>query len=144
MIRILILLLIPCLSMAQPLEQELITVHDKQLREYMLNHNVEPLANISADDYFFVAAIGLLESRENVLKTAKNLKVEAFSISNDKVVVNEGTAVLSGVMEIQGTVMGHPLPKKMRYLSVFVKTPDGWKLQARSITPIFMPPAQRR
>lgn len=144
MIRILILLLIPCLSMAQPLEQELITVHDKQLREYMLNHNVEPLANISADDYFFVAAIGLLESRENVLKTAKNLKVEAFSISNDKVVVNEGTAVLSGVMEIQGTVMGHPLPKKMRYLSVFVKTPDGWKLQARSITPVFMPPAQRR
>lgn len=144
MIRILILLLIPCLSMAQPLEQELITVHDKQLREYMLNHNVEPLANISADDYFFVAAIGLLESRENVLKTAKNLKVEAFSISNDKVVVNEGTAVLSGVMEIQGTVMGHPLPKKMRYLSVFVKTPDGWKLQARSITPVFMPPTQRR
>lgn len=144
MIRILILLLIPCLSMAQPLEQELITVHDKQLREYMLNHNVEPLANISADDYFFVAAIGLLESRENVLKTAKNLKVEAFSISNDKVVVNEGTAVLSGVMEIQGTVMGHPLPRKMRYLSVFVKTPDGWKLQARSITPVFMPPTQRR
>lgn len=144
MIRIIILLLIPCLSMAQPLEQELITLHDKQLREYMLNHNVEPLANISADDYFFVAAIGLLESRENVLKTAKNLKVEAFSISNDKVVVNEGTAVLSGVMEIQGTVMGHPLPKKMRYLSVFVKTPDGWKLQARSITPVFMPPAQRR
>lgn len=144
MIRILILLLMPCLSMAQPLEQELITVHDKQLREYMLNHNVEPLANISADDYFFVAAIGLLESRENVLKTAKNLKVEAFSISNDKVVVNEGTAVLSGVMEIQGTVMGHPLPKKMRYLSVFVKTPDGWKLQARSITPVFMPPTQRR
>lgn len=140
MLRILVLLFIPCLSMAGALEEEIIASHDEQLKEYMLNHNVEPLAAISEESYFFVAAIGLLENRENVLKTAKNLDVKDVSIANDKIVINDSTAVLSGIINIDGSVMGHPLPKKMRYLSVFVKTEKGWKLQARSITPVFMPP----
>jgi len=143
MFRVLLLLLLPGLSMAMTLEEKLIYSHDEQLKEYMLNHNVEPLASISQETYFFVAPIGLLESRENVLKTAKNLDVTDISISNDKVVITEGAAVLSGVMDIEGSVMGNPLPKKMRYLSVFVKTGNGWKLQARSITPVFTPPVLR-
>ena len=54
----------------------------------------------------------------------------------DKTIVNKNLGIVIGTLMMDGTVMGNPLPKKIRFSSVFVNESGVWKLQSRTLTPI--------
>ncbi|QDP01301.1 nuclear transport factor 2 family protein [Thalassotalea sp. PS06] len=124
-------------------ELSLVKLHDDITRAYMVEGDVEPLNQSTEDDYFLIAGIGLLESKQQVLQTVNNLNVTDVVFHNDNVIIKGETAILTGTISPTGTIMGHPLPKSFRYLSVFIREQGSWKLQARSITPVRKPPVKR-
>ncbi|TLU66167.1 nuclear transport factor 2 family protein [Thalassotalea litorea] len=136
---VLIGLLTSSMAVASDDSKSLIQLHEEITRAYMLDGNVAPLDEATRQDYFLVAGIGLLETKEHVLQTADNLKVTQVSFHNDRIIINDDTAILTGTINPVGTIMGHPLPQQFRYLSVFIKEQGSWKLQARSITPVRKP-----
>jgi hypothetical protein len=78
MLRIIILLLLPGLSMASTVEDVLIASPEKELRRYPLHHNVAPLARKSQGDDLLTAAMELLKSRGTVRNTASKFDVAAL------------------------------------------------------------------
>ena len=134
---------LPAQSDANANDIHLLQEIDRKIwKEYMLDHNTEPLREYSTDDYIFVASIGVLEYREQVLTTAANLDIESVRIKYDDVVLQNDTAVLIGTHEVKGKVLGHEIPGLMRFISVFTKVEDGWKLLAQSLTPVVDPREQ--
>jgi hypothetical protein len=124
----------------ESLEMALADLNATIFRQYMLEHDTGLYAQTAHADYLLLVGIGLVETRDEVLSTAQNLDIESLTVTHEHFVREGDTAVLFGRLDVQGTVMGHPLPAQTRFMSVFARTPDGWKLLARSLTPVDLPP----
>lgn len=104
--------------------------------EYVLNKNTQPIAETANKDFILIAAPGIIESKEQVIKGVNNLNISSLNISVDKVIETENVGIVIGVLEMQGTIMSRPIPGKIRYSSTFVKQDGAWRLQSRTMTPI--------
>jgi hypothetical protein len=108
----------------------------QQMEAYILDHDTTLLDELAATDYLLVAAIGMIEEKANILKTAGNLAMKELTITDDEVRTFGDTTIIISTLHAKGTVMGHPFPSPVRVMSVFV----GEELVARSMTPIHTPP----
>jgi hypothetical protein len=122
------------------IESRLIEFNRELWEEYMLHHNTAPYQRLALPEYLFLADIGLVETKEQVIATVGNLKIEALSIVHEEFRLHGQTAVLMGRLEVEGEVLGIRLPPVMRYLSVFVLSKEQeWKVLAQSLTRVIDP-----
>lgn len=104
----------------------------QQIKAYMLDHNTDLLDELAAEDFLLVAAIGLVEEKDNVLRTASNLAIEELTITDDEIRTFGNTTIIINTVNAKGAIMGHPFPSPVRFMSVYV----GDALVARSMTPV--------
>lgn len=138
--NLILLFLIPQVVFSQQTttkdELALSELNKKIFSEYVINHNTDFFDEVVDKDFIFVAAIGHKENKEQVLAGVKNLDIETLEVTTDKIVLKEDIAVITGILRMEGTIMGKEIPREIRYMSVFIKENDMWKLQARTMTPI--------
>lgn len=137
-LTVLVILMFPTLALAQSVasEDELIALNKNIYLEYVLNHNTKPFAQAAKDDFVLITGIGTLETKQQVINGVENLKITSLEVISDDVLLFKTTAVVIGKLVMEGTVMGQPIPKNIRFSSVFVKENGKWKLQSRTMTPM--------
>ena len=123
----------------QEIEQCLIDLNAELFERYILYHDTETYATTALDDYIFVASIGVIETREQVLTTADNLDITALTITHNEFRHHGDSAVLVGTLDIEGTILGYNVDGQRRYMSVFVHQDGRWRLMARSLSPVVHP-----
>ncbi len=121
------------------LEEYLVNLHTKLMEQYVLHHNVLPYADATMEDYLLIVVIGLIETREHVLATAENLDMKSVSLTNEEFLHYGDTAVLIGTMELKGSILGHTVAGKVRYMRVFVQHDGQWKMLFVSYSPVVHP-----
>jgi hypothetical protein len=120
-------------------EEFLAELNRELFERYILHHDTETYAQTALDDYIFVAAIGAIETREEVLATADNLDIRSLTVTNHEFRHHGNTAVLVGTLDMEGHILGHNVDGKRRYMSVFVHLDGQWRLMARSLSPVVHP-----
>jgi hypothetical protein len=117
----------------------LVSVNKETLERYLLQHDTRLYRDNALPEYLFLANIGIVESREEVVTTAGNLRVSRASVENEHTLINDNTAVLIGLLDLEGSVMGTRLPNQMRYMTVFVRKPEGWRMLSQALTNVIDP-----
>lgn len=117
----------------------LVRLNTEMLEEYILHHNTELYAQSTLVDYLLVVDIGLIETREQVLATATNLDMKSVEITNEEFLHYGDTAVLIGTLELEGSILGHTVDGKLRYMRVFVNHDGRWRLLSGSFSPVVHP-----
>lgn len=120
-------------------EEQLVRLNKKMMEQYILHHNTELNEEIMLDDYIFVASIGKIESKEDVINTVGNLNIQSASIAHNEFRHHAPTAVLVGTLNMEGSIDNQRMNAQIRYLSVFIFQNDEWRLMARSFSPIVHP-----
>ncbi len=113
-------------------EEQLVQLNTELLKQYMLHHNIERYEQVALDDYIFLAGIGVIETKEEVLATVENLDIDSVAITNEEFRLYGPTAVLVGRLDVDGRVLGTQLPGQIRYISVFVEHEGEWRLLSRA------------
>ena len=112
--------------------------------------DTDALARLMAPEFHFVVMNGAIETRAEILGEGPHsagrgpsaLQVRNLHVEPDRVVIRGTTGTVISTLHIEATVRGRPLPPQMRVLSVYVREDGGWKLLARSITPVLRPVVQ--
>ncbi|MCP9199988.1 nuclear transport factor 2 family protein [Gramella sp. GC03-9] len=138
----LILLFFPSLIFSQSSndlkQMSLAELNDYLFTEMALNKNTEPLNKIATDDFVLIAAPGMIENKMQAIEGVDNLNISSVKVTIDKILEKENIGIVIGVLEMEGTIMNRPAPKRIRYSSVFIKEDGMWKLQTRTMTPMRM------
>lgn len=119
-------------------EQTLITLNEHLYTSYILDHNTEPLEKTACDDFKLIAGIGIVETKAQAISGVENLDVTSLIVAVDEVKVKNELGIIIGSLEMNGTVMGRPVPRIIRFSSVFIKENNEWRLQLRTMTPVRM------
>jgi hypothetical protein len=120
-------------------EEQLVRLNTEMLEQYTLHHNTQLNEKIMLDDYIFVASIGKIESKEDVISTVGNLNIQSASITYNEFRHHDPTAVLVGTLHMEGFITNIKVNARMRFMSVFINVDDQWRLMARSFSPIVHP-----
>jgi len=82
-----------------------------------------------------IAPGGRVETISQAVAGVDSLDVQGVEISQEQVIIYGDTAVLVGKLDIDGTMQ--PLGKlpPMKFMATYVRTSDGWRMLARSMTP---------
>ncbi|WP_298896144.1 nuclear transport factor 2 family protein [uncultured Psychroserpens sp.] len=136
---LIVLLILPFSVFSQnsekDIKEKLIQLNEDIYKEYALHKNEAFFNEHVKDDFILIAGIGITESKSQAIKGIKNLNVSSVDVVANTIILNGDSAIIVGVLKLDGKIMGNPIPK-MRYMSVFAKHEGLWKLQARSMTPI--------
>jgi hypothetical protein len=117
----------------------LIQLNREMMEEYILHHNTGPNSVIMLDDFLFVASIGKIETKEDVIATVGNLDIQSVKIIHNEFRHHGPTAVLVGTLHLQGSISNNEINAQIRFMSVFIHQHDQWRLMARSFSPIVHP-----
>ncbi len=130
--------MLPSLVMAQQVasEDELIGFNKNIYVEYVLNNNPKPFAEAATDDFVLITGIGTIENKQQVINGVKNLKITSLKVMVDKTIITDCVGIVVGKLVMEGTVMGQPIPKNIRFSSVFVKEGGKLRLKSRTMTPV--------
>lgn len=100
-------------------------------RTAMLNGNSAALENLLADDYTGITAKGAIQTKEQAVGNLKSgtFQLSALSISDRKVRVYGGTAVVTSLAELTGGKNDPEATGRYRYTRVYVRNPQqAWKI----------------
>jgi ketosteroid isomerase-like protein len=124
---------------------------ERDSHQLWFKRDLTALDALMSEDFTFVVMNGAVETKDDVVprdRTATTprrgrLEVQSLDLKPERVTLRTNTAVVIGLLHIKATVAGRALPETMRVLSVFTKENDEakWRLTARSITPILIPPS---
>jgi ketosteroid isomerase-like protein len=135
-------------AVGQPAEeiQRMLFSIEAQSHQQWLEGNLAALDELMAKEFHFVVMNGAVETKADVVAAPYSgegaLRVTSLKVEPETLVLRGDAAIVISVLRLEATVRGQRLPPRMRILSIFTKDagPIGWKLTARSITPILTPP----
>lgn len=120
-------------------KKELIKINRTIFEKHILQHSSKSLTVHALDNYSLINPLGKLQSKKEVINEVNTIEVSKLKVVVNEFMLHDQTAIIVGTLVLKGSFQGKPLPKKIRYMSVFVKVDDKWYLQARSLTPIKSP-----
>jgi ketosteroid isomerase-like protein len=122
----------------------------KKFQDATVSGDTAAVASVMADDAIFIHGNAAMQNKTEFLAGIKNgqLAFSAYDLSDPKVVMFEGGAVVTGVVDITFKARpdappGPPRTLHMRGSSVWLHSPAGWKLILDQDTPIQGPPPER-
>jgi hypothetical protein len=119
---------------------------EAESHQQWLKGNVAALDDLMAEEFHFIVMNGAVETKADVVAAPYSgdgaLRVQSLRVAPETCVLRANVAIVISVLYLDATVRGQHLAPRMRILSVYTKDeiPIGWKLTARSITPILSPP----
>uniref|UniRef100_E6QLD4 DUF4440 domain-containing protein n=1 Tax=mine drainage metagenome TaxID=410659 RepID=E6QLD4_9ZZZZ len=104
---------------------------EHQWRAAMLSGNTQALGNLLSDDYIGISSNGVIQTRDETLASLSSgaLKITGLTISERKIRLYGGTAVVTSAAEVTGKNLNRDLAGRYRYSRVYVRNPQGqWKI----------------
>ena len=108
-----------------------IVMLEHQWQADMLSANTQALASLLSDDYTGISANGIIQTRDEMLASLSSgaLKITGLTITERRIRIYGGTAVVTLVAQVAGTNLGHDLDGLYRYSRVYVRNAQSqWKI----------------
>ena len=105
-------------------------------------HDAAFISRVEDDAYVYTDATGSVAHKADDLAAARagDVKIESFKLSDMKVQVHGGAAVVTGQTTLVGSDRGGVLNGTYRWTDVFVRRPDGvWQVVASQATAVGKP-----
>lgn len=137
---------VPAAAQSTGETQEALFALEAKSHQQWLEGNVAALDELMADEFHLVVMNGAVEAKAHVVGSPYSgkgaLRIQSLQVEPETFVLRGDVAIVISVLHLDGTARGQRLAPRMRVLSVFTRDdgPAGWKLTARSITPILAPP----
>jgi ketosteroid isomerase-like protein len=129
-------------------EEEVLNLQ-KKFQAATVSGDTAAVSSLMADDAIFIHGNAARQSKSEFLAGIKNgqLAFSAYDLSDPKVVMFKGGAIVTGIVDItfkarSGAAPGAPRTLHMRGSSVWLHGPTGWKLILDQDTPIQGPPRE--
>jgi ketosteroid isomerase-like protein len=119
----------------------------KKFQELSVSGDTDGVAALMADDAIFIHGNGAAQSKPEFIAAMKagQLALSMYDLKDPKVVIFNGGAIVSGLVDIAFKVPpGATAPPRvlhMRGSSVWLQTAAGWRLQLDQDTTLAGPPA---
>ena len=133
---------------AQAASKDEVVNLQKKFQDASVSGDTPAIAALMADDAIFVHGNAAMQDKTQFLAAIKNgqLALSAYDLKDPKVVMFDGGAIVTGIVDIgfkgpAGGTGGPPRTLHMRGSSVWLQSPAGWKLILDQDTPIQGPPA---
>jgi ketosteroid isomerase-like protein len=100
-------------------------------RTAMLKGDINTMDSLLADDYMAITPSGTLQTKEESLASIRSggMHFTSLDISDRKVRIYGGTAVVTSLADVQGTTSTGNLSGAYRYTRVYVRDAQGaWKI----------------
>lgn len=125
---------------------------ESESHQRWFERDLEALDRIFGEDSHLVVMSGVVETRAQIIGsgTSENsrpnaLEVRSLRTEPEEVLLDGDTAVVISTVHLDATFRGQPLGyDRMRVMSVFKENEGGWRLMARSMTPVRGPPRAGR
>ena len=133
-----LLTLLPCVGVAATVEEEL-NVMEQRRYDALINADWQALDSILSDEFFYNTGVGVLMTKNDFVDLMKSgAVVVRKAVREDAGLRQYGdVALVTGVVHVDVTVKGENKTLNSRYLHVWVKDGESWKLVARQAT--YMP-----
>lgn len=107
---------------------------ENQLQEAMLNSDIQILDRLLQDDLLFILPTGDVITKKMDLKTHQsgNLKLDEINSTLDSIQCIDDNAVVTLTLELKGKSFNQSFEGKFRYLRVWKKIGDQFKVIAGS------------
>lgn len=122
----------------------------KKFQAATVSGDTAGIASVMADDAIFIHGNAAMQSKTEFLAGIKNgqLAFSAYDLSDPKVVMFKGGAIVTGIVDITfrprpNAPPGPPRTLHMRGSSVWLHGSTGWKLILDQDTPVQAPPPDR-
>jgi len=128
----LLLLLIPVSVFPQSKAQRLLAALENQRFEAMTKKDAGFLQNVLADDLTYTHSNGLVETKAEHLGNIQSgaITYKSMQPENINVKVYGKSAVITGVVNVDGVYEGKAFALRLRYTDVYIKKKGTWKLAA--------------
>lgn len=128
-------LLLPCEVSAQSDKHALKQLNRELFESVILRRDTTQWSAVALEELLVIPPGGVLENRAQAFAGVRAFDVRALAVVTDSVAIHDDTAVLVGRLTLDGEVRPVGRVGPLRFMTVFVRTDDGWKLLARSLTP---------
>jgi len=111
---------------------------EEELRLAMLHSDVKKLDELIADSLIFISPDGniVTKSMDIQAHSTKAQKMSELSPSEQVIQVHDSCVIVSVKMELVGTYNDFSISGTYRYLRVWSKLSDGWRVVAGSVVPL--------
>lgn len=113
----------------------IIALNSRVLHQLILERDPTLFREVALEQFVVVAPGGRVENKEQSADGARAFNASRIELSDEQVSFDGGTAVLVGRLRIHGTMQPVGELPPMKFLAVFVRKADGWRMLARSLTP---------
>lgn len=110
---------------------------ENQWRTAQLAGDVATMESLLAEDYFGISVSGQLNDKTQQLERlkSKSLVLSRLDISDMKIKLVGRVAIVTSLVEIEGTSDGEPLKGQYRYTRIYKRDPDGlWRITNFEVT----------
>lgn len=113
----------------------LLKLNERLARSQIVERDPTFLEEVALEDLRVLAPGGLIEGKQQVIAGLSGWNAIDVTLSKTEVVFFQDTAIVSGRMDIDGTM--HPVGRwgPLKYMSTWVKVNGRWLLLSRSLTP---------
>lgn len=114
---------------------------DKQLNQYIAEHNVSAAADMYLDDFVLTTSSGKRKNKQDMLREIglNDLTFEVNETTQVNVLLHGNTAVLTGTLHQKGIYQNKPFDNQMLVTDTWVLMDSRWKLLAGHATLIKLP-----
>lgn len=116
---------------------EIIDLNQRIMHQQIIERDAALFDESSLEQFLVVAPGGRIEDKTQSMRGVDAWDAEAIEVRDEQVIFHGNTAVLVGRLQIDGMMKPVGELPPMKFMAVFVRTDDGWKLLARSLTPCF-------
>ena len=125
---------------------------ERESHQRWFEQDLDALDRIFGEDFHLVVMSGVVETRAQIIGSGTRdnsrpnaLQVRSLRTEPEEVLLDGDTGVVISTLHLDATFRGQPLGyDRMRVMSVFKEKQGGWRLMARSMTPMRGPPRTGR
>lgn len=104
------------------------------LEALIVKRDATVFENVALDQFVVVAPGGKVEDKAQAVAGVASFDVESISVTDEQVTFAGETAVLVGKLVIDGVMQPVGRLGPMKFMAVFVRSGEEWRLLARSLT----------
>jgi ketosteroid isomerase-like protein len=118
-------------------EKEILALEDKRFAA-MTGHDWKTLDALLHDELLYTHSSSVTDTKAVWLgaMSSGKTKYKSGSFSDRKVRLYGDTALVTGTGAIEAEVNGEPRSLRLKFLNVWIRTPQGWKFVAWQSTPL--------
>lgn len=125
----------PDASVAEGDEQVLMELNERLARSQIVERDPSFLEEVAVEQLRVLAPGGLIEGKQQVIAGLSGWDAVDVTLSKTEFTFYQNIAIVSGRMDIDGTM--HPVGRwgPLKYMSTWIKDEGRWRLVSRSLTP---------